>query len=136
VLLREDLAPALKIGEHGSTFGGNPVAAAAAFVVLERLTSPGFLENVQKRGATLLRGLKKLQRKYPKLVGEVRGLGLMLGAQIKGVEVKTVLRALRERGLLCNRAGEDVLRVVPPLIVKPSEVRTALETLDATLASF
>jgi acetylornithine/N-succinyldiaminopimelate aminotransferase len=134
VLLRNEYASLLKVGEHGSTFGGNPVAAAAANAVLDRLTSPGFIESVARRGATLMRGLKALKRKYPESIVEVRGLGLMLGVQLRG-EAKPVIKGLRERGVLANKAGEDVLRLLPPLVVKPSEIRTLLETLDATLAS-
>ena len=67
VLVRDELAPAIAVGDHGSTFGGNPVAAAASLAVLERLSSPGFLEGVARRGASLMRGLKKLARAHPSL---------------------------------------------------------------------
>jgi len=133
VLLRETLAPALHVGEHGSTFGGNPVAAAAALAVLDRLTAPGFLAGVERKGKSLARGLKQVARQHPRLAGEVRGLGLMLGLQLR-VPAKDVVRGLRERGMLATKAGDDVLRLLPPLTVKPVEVRAFLTALDETLA--
>jgi len=134
ILLRADLAPALKVGEHGSTFGGNPVAAAAALAVLDRLTAPGFLEGVARRGASLRRGLEKLKRKHKPAVVEVRGLGLMLGVQLRG-EAKAVVKGLRERGILATKAGDDVLRLLPPLVIKPAEIKELLQALDETLST-
>jgi predicted acetylornithine/succinylornithine family transaminase len=133
-LLREDLASALAVGDHGSTFGGNPVACAAAQAVLDRLTAPGFVEGVAKRGALLLRGLKKLARKYPAAIKEVRGLGFMLGVELAG-PAGPVVKGLRERGVLATKAGDNVLRLLPPLVVKPAEIRALLEALDAVLAN-
>jgi predicted acetylornithine/succinylornithine family transaminase len=132
ILLREDLAPALHVGDHGSTFGGNPVAAAAALVVLDRLTSPGFVEGIAKRGASLVRGLKQLGRRFPKSIAEVRGLGLMIGVEFQG-EAGPVVKGLRERGVLATKAGDRVLRLLPPLLVKASQVREFLGALEAVL---
>jgi predicted acetylornithine/succinylornithine family transaminase len=131
-LLKETLAPAIAVGDHGSTFGGNPVAAAASLVVLERLTAPGFLEKVEKRGRSLHRGLKKLARAYPKAVAEVRGLGLMLGVELHG-EAGPVVKGLRERGFLATKAGDNVLRLLPPLVVKPTEISGFLGALEEVL---
>jgi predicted acetylornithine/succinylornithine family transaminase len=132
VLLREDLASALSPGDHGSTFGGNPVAAAASLVVLDRLTSPGFLDAVARRGAALMRGLEKLARAHPGVIAEVRGLGLMVGVELSG-EAGPVVKALRERGFLATKAGDRVLRLLPPLVIKPAEIRAFLEALDEVL---
>ncbi len=133
-LLREDLAPALAVGDHGSTFGGNPVAAAASLAVLERLTAPGFLAGVTRRGAQLLRGLGKLARAHAETIAEVRGLGLMLGVELHA-EAGPVVRRLRERGVLATKAGDRVLRLLPPLVIKPGDVRVFLEALEGALAS-
>ncbi len=133
ILLREDLAPAIAVGDHGSTFGGNPVAAAASLAVLDRLTSPGFLPTVARRAASLKRGLRKLARQYPKAILEVRGLGLMLGIEFRG-EAGPVLAGLREHGILATKAGDRVLRLLPPLVIKPGEIREFLVALDAVLA--
>jgi acetylornithine/N-succinyldiaminopimelate aminotransferase len=132
ILLREELARHIQVGDHGATFGGNPVAAAAALAVLDRLTAPGFLEGVAKKGAYLARGLKALQRKYPAQVAEVRGLGLMVGVELKG-EAARVLDRLRERNVLATKAGEKVLRLLPPLVIARSDIKTFLAALEAAL---
>jgi acetylornithine/N-succinyldiaminopimelate aminotransferase len=134
VLLREELAGALHAGDHGSTFGGNPVAAAAALAVLERLTSDNFLAKVQKKGALLRRGLDALAVKYPLQVAEVRGLGLMYGLQLRGA-AGPVIQALRSKGILATKAGDDVVRMLPPLVVKRGEIQSFLGVLDAVLAT-
>ena len=132
ILLRDSLAPALKVGDHGSTFGGNPVAAAAALAVLDHLTAPGFLEDVQKKGQYLTRGLKRLARKHQGAVADVRGPGLMVGVELRGA-AGDVVKGLRERGILATKAGDHVLRLLPPLVVKRAEIRTLLDALDAVL---
>jgi acetylornithine/N-succinyldiaminopimelate aminotransferase len=132
VLLREALAPALTVGDHGSTFGGNPVACAAALAVLDRIGADGFLAGVERRGAALLRGLRALARRRPGTIREVRGLGLMLGVELAG-EAAPLVEALRARGVLATKAGDRVLRLLPPLVVKPAEIREFLGALDAAL---
>jgi acetylornithine/N-succinyldiaminopimelate aminotransferase len=131
VLLREALSSEIRVGDHGSTFGGNPVAAAAALAVLDRLASPGFLEGVARRGERLLRGLRRLARKHEAIV-EARGLGLMVGLELRG-EAAPILGALREKGILVAKAGERVLRFLPPLIVRPREIDELLGALEALL---
>jgi acetylornithine/N-succinyldiaminopimelate aminotransferase len=133
VLIREELASAIQPGDHGSTFGGNPVAAAAALAVLDHLEAPGFLEKIRKRGAALTRGLRKLARRFPDAIAEVRGPGLMIGVEFRG-EAGPVLKALRERGVLATKAGDKVLRLLPPLVVSAKEIREFLAVLEAVLA--
>jgi predicted acetylornithine/succinylornithine family transaminase len=133
VLLREDLAPHISPGDHGSTFGGNPVAAAASLVVLDRITEPGFLAKVEKKAGRLRRGLNMLARKHDAIT-QVRSLGLMVGVELSG-EASAVVKGLRERGVLATRAGEHVLRLLPPLVIKPKEIREFLDGLDAVLAT-
>ena len=131
VLLREDLAPLISPGDHGSTFGGNPVAAAASLVVLDRITAPGFLAKVEKKAGRLRRGLNKLARKH-EAIAQVRSLGLMVGVELNG-QASDVVRGLRERGVLATRAGEHVLRLLPPLVVKSKEIREFLGVFEAVL---
>ena len=131
VLLREELAGALQVGDHGSTFGGNPVAAAASMVVLDRLTSEGFLDDIAKRGDFFARALKKLQRRYPQ-VKEVRGKGLMIGVELVG-PAGPLVKALRAKGVLATKAGDKVLRLLPPLVVKRAEIKEFLIALEACL---
>lgn len=132
VLLRDELADEIAVGDHGSTFGGNPVAAAAALAVLERVTAEGFVEEVAGKGAFLLKGLLRVAKRNPGAVAEVRGLGLMIGVELKG-QSGPVVKGLRERGVLATKAGDNVLRLLPPLIIKRSEIRTFLDALDAVL---
>ena len=133
VLLREDLAPLIAPGDHGSTFGGNPVAAAASLAVLDRLTEPGFLAKVEKKAGRLRRGLNMLARRH-EAITQVRSLGLMVGIEFAG-QASEVVRGLRERGILATRAGEHVLRLLPPLVVKPKDIKEFLDVLDAVLAT-
>jgi acetylornithine/N-succinyldiaminopimelate aminotransferase len=132
LLLKEQYASALKVGDHGTTFGGNPVCAAAALAVLDHLEAPGFLDDVAARGLYLLRGLKKLARAHKDKIADVRGLGLMVGVEFKG-EAAAVLKGLREKGILATKAGDTVLRLLPPLIVKRGEIRKLLAALDEVL---
>jgi len=134
ILLREDLAGALRVGDHGTTFGGNPVCAAAALAVLDHLEEPGFVDDIAARGLYLTRGLKKLAKKHKEAVADVRGLGLMLGVEFRG-EVAPVIGALREKRILAVKAGDKVLRLLPPLIVKRGEIRQLLAALDEILAT-
>jgi len=132
VLLKEELAGAIAVGDHGSTFGGNPVAAAASLAVLDRLQAPGFLDGVARRGATLQRGLRKLARAHAGKIAEVRGLGLMIGVEMK-VPAGPVVKALRERGVLVTKAGDTVVRLLPPLVVKTAEIKEFLAAFEAVL---
>jgi predicted acetylornithine/succinylornithine family transaminase len=134
VLLRDSLVHHLHVGDHGSTFGGNPVAAAAALAVLDRLESPGFLEGIARNGDALLRGLKKLARAHKKAIAEVRGMGLMVGVEFHG-EAAPVLRGLRERGILATKTGDNVLRLLPPLVVKRADIKVFLAALSSVLES-
>jgi acetylornithine/N-succinyldiaminopimelate aminotransferase len=133
VLLREELASALQVGDHGSTFGGNPVAAAASLVVMDKLRSGGFLGKIEKKGKMLQRNLRAMQRKYPKQIRDVRGLGLMLGVELCG-PASPVVAGLRARGILATKAGENVLRLLPPLVVKRSELQSFLVAFDEVLS--
>jgi acetylornithine/succinyldiaminopimelate/putrescine aminotransferase len=133
VLLREELAGALHVGDHGSTFGGNPVAAAASLVVMDKLTSSGFLEKIEKKGKMLGRNLRAIQRKYPNQIRDVRGVGLMFGIEFSG-PATPIVAGLRARGILATKAGENVLRLLPPLVVKRSELQSFLVAFDDVLS--
>ena len=127
LLVREGIADAIGPGDHGSTFGGNPVASAAACAVVEAIDD-ALLENVVARGAQLSAGLEKLPR-----VREVRGRGLLL-AGLLDRDAAPVVDECRARGLLVLTAGPDVLRLLPPLVVTRAEVDQALGVLREVLA--
>jgi acetylornithine/N-succinyldiaminopimelate aminotransferase len=133
VVVREEIAGAIQVGDHGSTFGGNPVAAAAALVVLDKLASGEFLDKVDRKGKYLLRALHAMQRRYPEQIFEVRGAGLMAGLEFTG-SATPIQQALRERGILATKAGDNVLRLLPPLVVKRGDIRSLLTALEAVLA--
>ena len=127
LLVREGTADAIGPGDHGSTFGGNPVASAAACAVVEAIDD-ALLENVAARGAQLSAGLEKLPG-----VREVRGRGLLL-AGLLDRDASPVVDECRARGLLVLTAGPDVLRLLPPLVASEAEVAEALGVLREVLA--
>jgi predicted acetylornithine/succinylornithine family transaminase len=133
ILVRDEIAGKIAVGDHGSTFGGNPVAAAAAQAVLDRLTGEGFLAKVQKRARALRRGLNVLARKHHAVV-QVRSLGLIVGVEFKG-SAAPVVKGLRDHGVLATKAGDNVLRLLPPLVIKQKDIRQFLEALDEVLAT-
>ena len=135
VLMTAEVAETLTPGMHGCTFGGNPVAATAGNWVLSRINRPGFLSRVRKRGKELGAGLEALAKKHASL-GEVRGLGLLRGVEIRPdapFDPAGLVKAAMARGLLLVRGGERAVRLLPPLTVTPEEIQEALERLDAAL---
>lgn len=127
LLVADEVAEAFEPGDHGSTFGGNPVACAAACAVVDAIDDE-LLENVRRRGAALASGLALLAG-----VVEVRGRGLLLGAVIDRPAAEVVV-ACRERGLLVLTAGDDVVRLAPPLTIGAEDVDRALASLAVVLA--
>ena len=114
-------------GSHASTFGGNPLATRAGAVVLDTIDAENLLQNATERGAQLRAGLEKLQQDFP-LISDVRGVGLMVGAEC-GDEAGTIAALARNEGLLINTAGGNTLRFVPPLVITAEHVDSALEKL-------
>jgi acetylornithine/N-succinyldiaminopimelate aminotransferase len=125
VLAREHAARHLTAGTHGTTFGGNPLACAAANAVLDVVLAPGFLEAVDRKGRRLWEGLAGLVGDYPSVFEDVRGSGLLLGLKcvIPQAEIQA---ACREEGLLALTAGDNVLRLAPPLVITERECDEAL----------
>ncbi|MGH7085879.1 MAG: aspartate aminotransferase family protein [Acetobacteraceae bacterium] len=128
ILARERLAKHMTPGTHGSTFGGNPLACAAANAVLDVMLAPGFLAEVDGVGRTLWHNLEGLVREYPDVFSEVRGAGLILGLKCVPPQAEVAAACLAE-GLLTVNAGDNVLRLVPPLIVRDAECEAAVEML-------
>jgi acetylornithine/N-succinyldiaminopimelate aminotransferase len=118
-------------GAHGSTFGGNPLAMAVAETVLDLLLEEGTLPHVVDMGNRLAAELSRLVPLYPTVVSEWRGVGLMLG--IKCVVPNTqVVAALRANGLLTVGAGDNVVRLLPPLIIEPQHIAEAVDIMNRT----
>jgi acetylornithine/N-succinyldiaminopimelate aminotransferase len=131
VLARERVARALVPGSHGTTFGGNPLACAAGNAVLDVVLAPGFLAQVDATARYLWRGLLALCERYPSVFTEARGAGLICGLKC-AVPNGEVQNAAVAEGLLTVAAGDNVLRLVPPLIVGEAECDEALALLDLT----
>jgi len=119
VLAKEEVATAFTPGDHASTFGGNPLACSAALAVVEEILTPGFLEDVLAKGKLFAKLLTSPG------VAEVRGLGLMLGVELKFKGALNIADKLLEKGVLINNIGEQILRIVPPLIITEEEIREA-----------
>jgi acetylornithine/N-succinyldiaminopimelate aminotransferase len=135
MLTRAELADALPPGSHGSTFGGNPLASAAALAVLETLEREKVLEHVRSVGPELARGLTQLAQKHGALVEGTRGSGLLQALVLREhVDTRAVLGELARRGLLLSIAGGRALRFSPPLVVTRAVLDEAVSVLDATLA--
>ena len=128
ILASEAVAAPLTAGSHGTTFGGNPLACAAANAVLDVLLAPGFLDGVAACGAAFADGLRALVASERGVFEEVRGIGLMLGLKCR-VPNADVQKAALAEGLLTVAAGDNVLRLVPPLIVSEAECADAVTRL-------
>ena len=132
LLASEEVGTHLTPGSHGSTFGGNPLGCAAALAVLAELRG-GVLERSREVAARLRAGVERLRSQGR--VELVRGRGMLLGVVLRSVAAAEVMRGARDRGLLVNAIGDDVLRLAPPLTLTPAEADLAVERLAAALAA-
>jgi acetylornithine/N-succinyldiaminopimelate aminotransferase len=128
ILAREWVAKYLVPGTHGTTFGGSPLACAAANAVLDVILAPGFLADVDRRARVLWNELRHVVGDYPAVFADVRGAGLILGLKcvIPQTEVSSAMQA---EGLLVVNAGDNVVRLVPPLVITDADVETGVEMI-------
>ena len=133
-ILAKDRAAVFSPGEHGSTYGGNPLACAAGYATLKYILDHDIAGNARKVGQYFMAGLQKLQQKYPFVTG-VRGRGLLTAMEFNADIAKSVVTACMEQGLLVNRVKPNAVRFMPPLIIANKEVDQALSILDKVLAS-
>ena len=129
----DKLAESFKPGDHASTFGGNPLAAAAGNVVVDELLG-GLLENVRKNSSYLTEKLNLLKAKYP-IITDVRGIGYMQGIELS-TAVSDIIKRTIESGLLLVNAGKNVIRFVPSLIAEKEHIDEAINILDSVLSEF
>jgi acetylornithine/N-succinyldiaminopimelate aminotransferase len=131
-LATAEAASGMVAGTHGSTYGGNPLAMAVGNAVLDVVLADGFLEHVNDIGLVFRQGLASLQDRYPDLVEDIRGKGLMLGIKWK-IPNTTALKAIRAENLLAVPAGDNVIRLLPPLITTAEEARDGLARIERAL---
>ena len=134
-LATEHAASGMVIGTHGSTYGGNPLAMAACEAVLDVVTEPAFLAHVREMGTRLTQALEQMIPNHDTLFDSVRGMGLMLGLKLKSDSRAFVAHA-RSHGILAVAAGDNVVRLLPPLVIEEHHVRECVERLSAAAASF
>ncbi|WP_039658026.1 aspartate aminotransferase family protein [Clostridium tyrobutyricum] len=126
VLCNKKLENTFVPGDHGSTFGGNPISTAGANCVVDTLKKPGFLDDVAKKGAFIKNFFKKASSKN---VLEIRGIGLMLGIQLNSEKSSEVQKKALENGILVLTAGSSVVRLLPPLVISEQELESVLSSL-------
>jgi predicted acetylornithine/succinylornithine family transaminase len=134
VLANQAITAAMQVGDHGSTFGGNPLACAAGGAVLERVLSDGFLERVRSTGDYLERCLRELAAGHSDRIGDVRGVGLMWGVDLK-TPAGPVISRCRDHGLLIGGSGAQTIRLLPPLICEREHVDQALAILERAITA-
>ncbi|ABQ33023.1 MULTISPECIES: aspartate aminotransferase family protein [Bradyrhizobium] len=134
VLATAEAASGMTPGSHGSTFGGNPLAVAAANAVLDVMLAPGFFEHVRRMSLLLKQKLAAVVDRHPDIISEIRGEGLLIGVKAV-VPSGDLVAALREQKLLTVGAGDNVVRFLPPLIVSEAEIEQSVEMLDRACAA-
>ncbi|KAH7133354.1 pyridoxal phosphate-dependent transferase [Dactylonectria estremocensis] len=134
VIVTQDVADKMKVGDHGTTFGGNPLASRLAHYIVGRLSDKSIQDAVLARSKVFAERFAQLQAKYPDLVKEKRGRGLILGLHLSE-DPSPIIKAARERGLLIITAGTNTLRFVPSLTITDDEINQGLDILDAAIAA-
>jgi acetylornithine/N-succinyldiaminopimelate aminotransferase len=134
-LATERAASGMVIGTHGSTYGGNPLAMAAGQAVFDIVSDPEFLAEVRRKGERLRSALEQMIPNHDHLFESVRGMGLMLGVKMKA-DSRAFVNWLRSRGLLTVSAGDNVMRVLPPLVIEEEHIREFVDRLSAAAAEY
>jgi len=132
-LATREAAKGMTTGTHGSTFGGNPLAMSVANAVLDVMLAPGFLDRVRQTGLLFKQRLAQIKDSYPSLIAEVRGEGLLVGLRAT-VPVAELVTALRDEKMITVPSGDNVVRLLPPLIVSEQEIGEAIARLDRACA--
>ena len=132
-LAKREAAKGMTVGTHGSTFGGNPLAMSAANAVLDVMLEPGFLDRVRRTGLFFKQRLAEIKDRYPSVISEVRGEGLLVGVRA-GVPAGELVDALRAEKMIAVAAGDNVVRLLPPLIISEQEIGEGIARLDRACA--
>ncbi|KAL9100579.1 MAG: hypothetical protein Q9163_004068 [Psora crenata] len=131
-IVTEDIAKCIVTGDHGTTFGGNPLACRLAHYIFSRLSEHSLQRGVLEKEKVFRRGFERLQSRFPSMISEVRGRGLILGVQLT-LDPTPIVTAARERGLLIITCGNNTLRFVPPLIIAKEEIEEGLGILEQAM---
>ncbi|MGO9357901.1 MAG: aspartate aminotransferase family protein [Xanthobacteraceae bacterium] len=132
-LATAEAAKGMTAGTHGSTFGGNPLAMSAANAVLDVMLAPGFLDGVRQKALLLKQRLAEIKDRYPGVIAEVRGEGLLIGLRVV-VPAAELVDALRSEKMIAVSAGDNVVRLLPPLIIGEQEIAEGIARLDRACA--
>ena len=132
IVTNEKTSTILKPGLHASTFGGNFLSTAAGVKVMEIISNPEFLKNVEEKGAYLKEKIEELQKELPEAISEIRGKGLMVGTVLK-INGKSLVQKALKKGLIINVTGGNILRLVPPLTIEKEEIDIGIELLKSTI---
>ena len=135
VLMNKKVASGMIAGTHGSTFGGNPLAMKIGSTVMEIISNQTFMNNVKRNSKYFHNQLQKLKEKHPKIIKEIRGRGFLIGLQLYKDQTNFIKR-LMDNKLLTIRAAENVVRILPPLNVKKSEINEALKIINSVCLEF
>ena len=131
-LCNENLSETFNYGDHGTTFGGNPVVCSGALVVLDELCNKDSFENIESKGNYLMKLLKNIDSP---LIKDVRGMGLMIGIEL-GVSPSDIQKKALDKGLLVLTAGKDVVRLLPPLVISEKEIEEGVKILEDILLNY
>ena len=135
VLMNKKVASAMVSGTHGSTFGGNPLAMQVGNKVFDIISKKSFLNNVKKNSQYFYKQLNKIKEKYPRIIKEIRGRGFLIGLQLYNNQTDFIKR-LMDNNLLTIKASENVIRILPPLNVKKSELDLALRIINKVCSAY
>jgi len=135
-VIANEKADVFEPSDHGSTFGGNPLACSAGITVMEEILKEGFLQRVQKLGDLLKNELEKMKRKFPTVIKEIRGIGLMIGMELNQLSAKEFAATCFEEGLLVVPAGNNTIRFLPPLTIKQKQIKEAMKIVQKVLEKF
>ena len=134
-LATKEAAKGMVVGVHGTTFGGNPLAMAVGNACYDELSKPALLEHVNLMANHLGQALEGLKDRHPDLVVDVRGKGLLRGVKLT-INPKDIQGKLRDRKVLVGVAGDNVLRLAPPLVIDEAQIREAVDAIDAVLTAY
>ena len=135
VLMTKKVSKCMTPGTHGSTYGGNPLAMVIGNTIMDEIFKRGFLSNVRKNSNYFLKQLNLIHQKYPKVIKQIRGIGLLIGIQVN-VDLSVFINKLTKNKLLTIRAAENVVRILPPLNVKKKEIDLAIKIINKVCSEY